>query len=148
MTHSPENREEQTFNRSRQVHHQGPSFFSSFVSERTVVGAGFNYWETSHSLNTTRGDLALVYISQLEGVNMVVIRNIRKQQDGRHVDWYFGTFKGKHSGQCQTEEELNEYFRNVHRIMTRKNRVPGSELEERIRQMSNRLILGETGEIK
>jgi hypothetical protein len=105
------------------------------VSFETVTAAGFNYWEPSYLLSTRRGTPATAWHAQTyDGTNVVIIEDVRRTEGRTRVDWYFGTFEGKHSGQCETDEELEEYYRKLNGVMTRSYRVPGRDLERLVQR--------------
>ncbi|HLD05507.1 MAG TPA: hypothetical protein VJG90_07340 [Candidatus Nanoarchaeia archaeon] len=117
--------------------------FAKWVSFETIQYAGFNYWEPSlfYSKGQNGGT---VYLSQIgspakdEGENLVVVEIRRNKDRYRRREWYFGTFYGKHSGQCKGEKQLQRFNRKIDEIATRKNRVRGRDLEERIHEAAKK----------
>ena len=118
---------------SPNIHHSSLVPFAGYVSLETVLLAQFNYWETSEYIYTPHGTLAEVYASQLEGTNIIVIRDVRRQSDGNHTDWYFGTFTGRARGDFADDQERETYNERVQNILKRQNRVAGVDLERLIK---------------
>jgi hypothetical protein len=123
------------YNPGMSFHERHPATLPQLVSFDTVNAAGFNYWEPSLMISTKRGTPATVWHSQIEdGTNIVIIEDIRRAGGQTRVDWYFGTFEGKHSGQCETDDELKEYYRKLEGVMTRPHRVSGHDLEKLVQR--------------
>lgn len=103
--------------------------FSKYVSYKTIWRATFNYYEPSFPIEKN-GRRFTVYHTRHPSPpkpNLVVIE--------ANDDWeelYFGTFLGKHSGECETEEETHEFFEKVKKIIDPEFKVKGEELEKRI----------------
>lgn len=125
--------------RHREVHLKGISSFASFVPFETVAGALFNYWEPSLFIGDIRKSDARVHLSQVDrdnpegALNLVVIHDIRRDGKRSRSDYYFGTFRGKHSGQVETDTEYKEFWDKLSHIYSRHHRVAGSELDALIR---------------
>lgn len=108
---------------------------AKWVDETTVATAGFNNWEAS--LSYQKGEHpGNVYVGQIPGSdqNIIIIEIIRRYEgtNKTRTDWYFNTHKGKHSGQCATEEEAGPFFKAVDRTATKKNMIKGRDLQQRI----------------
>jgi len=114
----------------------GPKSFPGWVSFETATTAGLADWEgPSFSMRTSHGTIAKIFHSQLDGgTNVVVIEDIRRNCGRARTDWYFGIFEGKHSGQCENDEELRAFFQKLEAVMSRRNRVAASQLEELIQR--------------
>jgi len=100
--------------------------FSSYVDANTLAIAGFNWWETSTLINTFNG-LASVRIGSAENKSIVIIEDIRRTKTRKRTDWYFGVFD-------LTEEVKSPNFRYIEKLVTRKNRVAGRDLNMKILQ--------------
>ncbi|OGH02562.1 MAG: hypothetical protein A2798_02895 [Candidatus Levybacteria bacterium RIFCSPHIGHO2_01_FULL_37_17] len=126
--------------RSREFNRKGPSSFATFVPWETIQDALFNYWEPSLGLDTGRSDMpATVYMTQIDryskegALNIIIIEDHRRANNRTRVDWYFGTFRGKHSGQVETDAEKKEFWDKLGHIYSRHHRIAGSELNSLIR---------------
>ena len=107
-------------------------YFVELVGHGVVLRAGFNHWEKSFFVNKGEEDYTVYHTKvPVTDTNIVVISSKPHQNKDGYVRniWYFGTFLGKHSGECKTKEEINEFFDKVRSVITRKNRVAGRDLE-------------------
>lgn len=94
---------------------------SRFVSQETLLRAGFNHYEATGNVKGINS--AIIYEGRLSQDHFAIIRNTRSQKDGMHVDWYFGTFKSK------PDDKAREYDKKIRGILTGSHRVPGYQLE-------------------
>jgi len=112
--------------------------FAYYVEENIARRAGFN----QSYANIFLGDGIIFYFGQIpnlnpeRNLNLIVIESPRYDfMDGRRrkrTDWYFGTVLGPHSGQCESEEEAEEFLRKAGEIKKRKNRIADRYLEDAI----------------
>lgn len=74
-----------------------------------------------------------VFLTFNEGadLNLVVIEDAKHRHDGLHRDWYFGTIAGENIAH-RTGTDVDDFLQQVHNLISRKNRVAGSSLEDRI----------------
>ena len=105
--------------------------FAKYVSEETVIEAGFNYWETSYCFEEGN-KFCRVYHTYLGGNNIVIIEAQRKSRDGRtRRDWHFCTFEGKDFLE-QNQENAQRNFRTT---LQRKHRITCRGLEAAIQRV-------------
>jgi len=110
--------------------------FPKWVSLEAVLRAGFNYWEPSLGLDKN-GKKCTVYHTKfyMGNANLVVLEYLREHSDGyKRREFFFRTFPGKHSGEYETLEEAEPFFEELRKTFSRKYRIPGKDLEERILQ--------------
>lgn len=125
--------------RHREVQRRGMTSFATFVPFDTVIGALFNYWEPSLTLDTGKKSYATVHLSHVDhdnpegALNLVVIHDVRENEGRRRVDYYFGTFRGTPRGKTKGGEDTEIFDRNVEHVHSRHHRVAGSELNTLIR---------------
>ena len=103
--------------------------FSKYVSYETVWRATFNYWEPSFGIDKD-GRRFTVYHTKYPvrpEPNLVVI-----EADDDREELYFRAFLGKHSGECETENEAQPYFEEVRNSISPEFRIKGRDLEKGI----------------
>jgi len=98
---------------------------AKYVSPHSMARGRFNYYEVSltHDFNGQSGKVYLSTIAEQE-LNLAIIKVRRFDKERQRNDWYFGTFQGKSLGQCQNTEETAAFYKQLERIVKRKNRVP------------------------
>jgi len=103
-----------------------------YLNERTMLLGQFNYWE--RSLSFMKGERRLqVYHSKIKDTNIVIIEDERVGKDNkRRTDWYFGTFNGRHSGECENPEQLEQFFEQLRKIATKRNRIAGKNIDKAV----------------
>ena len=100
--------------------------FAHYTDETTTILGGFNYWETSLLITTFNG-LARVRMGNIYNRHIVVIEDIRRDKNRRRTDWYFGVFDLPEDVNCPHMDEITK-------LVVRKNRVAGKDLNMRILQ--------------
>src|SRR3989338_9041369 len=109
--------------------------FIKYVGIGTITRARFNYWEPSFS-RSGLNYLATTYYTHISeaNLNLSVIEVTQRSRESKgRTEWYFGTFQGKRSRECQGEE-VEEFFDQLYDIVTRRNRIAGRNLERSINQ--------------
>ncbi len=113
-------------------------YFWQLVDEQTRIDANLNvYGDPSTPIRTKYGT-AQAFLGDVQNgmnVNIVVINEVRTGLDGEHSTWYLRTFPGEPIQDIKTEEEEEAYFRKVSETRSRKFRIPGAELSERIKEI-------------
>jgi len=103
-----------------------------YLTERTMLLGRFNYWERSLSF-TKDARVLQVHHSKRDGVNIVIIEDQRIDKNNKNrTDWYFGTFTGRHSGECENAEQLKQFYEELRKIATRKHRIAGKRIDEAV----------------
>ena|SRR3989344_4740326 len=114
-----------------------------YVTLETMQSLLFNYYETSFLL--TKGKYMLdTYVSHYptnEGINIVILEVERKQKDGRHIDWYIGTFKGQDMSEIKGEKGQEKYIGDIKSILNRNNRVAAKDLEKRLQNIKKEILI-------
>jgi len=103
--------------------------FSKYVNYEVTARATFNYWEPSFPIDKD-GRRFTVYHTKYPvrpEPNLVVI-----EANDDPEELYFRTFLGKHSGECETEEQAQPFFEEVKKTIDPKFRIKGKDLEKRI----------------
>ena len=107
--------------------------FTDFVSKSTAISACMNYGEHSYMITISSDEFVFGYHGQVETRNIVVVERIKfvnNQINPDDVRYYFKAFDGKHSGQCETEEEAKSFYEIVGKIhLDESNRVNPKDLE-------------------
>jgi len=100
---------------------------SKLVGPYVLAQGAFNEYEPS----LHHGD-AVVYLGRISdasgnAVNLAII----EKRGPKRTDWSFGTFPGKHSGECESDSELKEFFEKLDKII-KTGRLPSADLEKTI----------------
>ena len=105
------------------------------ISFETVYRAGFNYWEPSYGYakGASSGEIFHTQLPDSD-INIIVVQLRRSDDKRTRTDLYFGSFRGKHTGQCESEQDpaYKAFWRNVKAVTTRPNRIATRDLEETI----------------
>ena len=108
--------------------------FAERVPYETICLTTFNYWEPSLGIEKN-GRTYTVYHAKNQGdINVVVIEGFRMRKgENTQYDYFFRTFAGKHSGECDTNKEEEQFFDRLRETVSSKYRVRGRDLENRVR---------------
>ena len=70
----------------------------------------------------------------------LIIEDQRAGVDNKNrTDWYFGTFSGRHSGECENAEQLKQFYEELGKIAARKHRIAGKKIDAAVIEAVNRI---------
>ena len=98
--------------------------FMYYISEPAIKLAGFNYWEPDLYINTFNG-LANVLLGRIENRHLVVIKDVRMDKNRHRTDWYLGVLD-------LSEGFVSPPIDEIEKLVSRKNRVAGKNLNQKI----------------
>ncbi len=103
--------------------------FSKYVSEETVVRAGFNWHEPSWPIKWHGRNFTVYHTKypRKPEPNLVVIESFEDPEE-----LYFRAFPGRYPGECDTAEEAAPFFEEVYRTVSYEFRIDGRKLEKKI----------------
>ena len=76
-----------------------------------------------------------INLQNQEETNIAVLEAFRRQKDGKHVDYYCGTFQGPHSAEL-TIQQFPELFQSLVDILALKNKVTKKDLEAKLDELT------------
>ncbi len=114
--------------------------FAKYVRFETISRATFNYWEPSLLIEKGRKKF-IVYITKYPfhpEPNLVVIEAWHNREE-----LYFRAFLGKHGGECETEKETQNFYKQLKKTISPEFRVKGTDLEKRILNLLDEVDKGQ-----
>ena len=106
-----------------------------WLDEEDLIYAGFNGGEPSIGY-FENGKQITLYLGRIDDLNIAILEVLGRGEKV-YRRWYFGTFEGRHSGECENSGQLEEFNNKVSQIITRKNRIAGRELESKLWEVLN-----------
>lgn len=108
--------------------------FGNYVTMDTMIRAGFN--ESAGSVSFSRnGKNYDVHLATYPDTDLTVV--VMDEKAGKRRQWYLGSIRGTPIEDRETDEAIDEFMTLVQKVITRRNRVAGLDLDTRINDVIN-----------